>query len=378
MSAALLLFVVAFILTLLLSGWLWQQGKNQQYAYARSIKTQKQIVQKSESRLQSFLAAIQVSPNGVVLLDSQQCIEWCNQTAAQLLGLDATRDVGQHLVHLVRDPVVLDYIAAKDWSHEVRFERLALQLHPYQNQALLLVRDVTDIERADRMRRDFVANVSHEIRTPLTVLSGFIETLQSLELSRSEQAKYLKLMQRQSERMQALIDDLLTLSKLDEQAKPKLERVNVSVLLAQCEQEARILAKTLGRDLVMTFDIEPQVELVGATGELYSAFSNLIVNAVRYTPSGGSVDVTWHNNTLTVRDTGQGIAPEHLPRITERFYRVDQSRVRPESDNLGTGTGTGTGLGLAIVKHVAQRHGASLDISSTLGRGSTFRLLFSD
>ena len=374
MSLLTTLLLLLCFLTLLLCFWLWQQARVQQQQHARALKNERQNAAQSTARLQSFLSAIHASPNGVVVLDGQQRIEWCNQTAADLLGLDAVRDVGQHLVHLVRDPAVVDYItqgnSTGNWSHEVRFERLALQLHPYQNQALVLVRDITDIERADRMRRDFVANVSHEIRTPLTVLSGFIETLQSLTLTPTEQATYLQLMQTQSQRMQALVDDLLTLSKLDEQVKPKLERVDVSSLLSQCEQEARSLAQTLNHDLAITFVHDEPTDIVGSATELHSAFSNLITNAVRYTPSGGKVHVTWHNKVLTVQDTGQGIAPEHLPRITERFYRVDESRTR-------TGTGrSGTGLGLAIVKHVAQRHEAKLEIESVLGVGSMFRLVF--
>jgi two-component system phosphate regulon sensor histidine kinase PhoR len=365
-----LMLLLALLVALFVCLWFWQQGRKQQHQHVRALKTERQHAAQSTARLQSFLSAIHASPNGVVVLDANQRIEWCNQTAADLLGLDAARDVGQHLVHLVRDPAVVDYIAAGDWSHEVRFERLALQLHPYQNQALLLVRDITDIERADRMRRDFVANVSHEIRTPLTVLSGFIETLQSLELTPTEQAKYLQLMQSQSERMQALVDDLLTLSKLDEQAKPKLERVDVSALLSQCEHEARSLAQTLPRDVTITFVQDEQSDIMGSATELHSAFSNLITNAVRYTPDGGDIRVTWQNKVLTVQDTGHGIAPEHLPRITERFYRVDESRARAAAER------SGTGLGLAIVKHVAQRHGAKLEIDSTLGLGSTFRLVF--
>jgi two-component system, OmpR family, phosphate regulon sensor histidine kinase PhoR len=364
------LLLLGLMTSLFACWWLWQQGRTGQYEHERALKLERQNTQSNSARLQSFLSAIHASPNGVVVMDSEQRIEWCNQTAAQLLGLDAVRDVGQHLVHLVRNPQVVDYLAANNWTEEVRFERLALQLHPYKDQALLLVRDITDIERADQMRRDFVANVSHEIRTPLTVLTGFIETLQNLDLNRAEQHQYLQLMQAQSQRMQALVDDLLTLSKLDEQAKPKLERVDVPALLVQCEQEARSLAQTLSRDLTITFERDAQTDLIGSTSELHSAFSNLITNAVRYTPNGGDVHVSWQNGTFAVRDTGQGIAPEHLPRITERFYRVDQSRARAAEDL------SGTGLGLAIVKHVAQRHGAKLEVESALGVGSTFRLVF--
>jgi two-component system phosphate regulon sensor histidine kinase PhoR len=316
---------------------------------------------------------LQASPNGVVILDSDRRIEWCNQTAARLLGLDATRDIAQHIAHLVRTPQFLEYVSQENFEHELRFDNKALQLHPYGlGRALLLVRDVTDVERAEQMRRDFVANVSHEIRTPLTVLSGFIETLQTLDLSAEEQKHYLQLMATQSQRLGALVADLLTLSKLDAQAKPLLERVDIKSLLLQCEREARTLATTLKREMTVTFDVASDADMLGSTSELQSAFSNLITNAVRYTPTGGTVHIQWRQGELTVTDTGFGIAPEHLPRLTERFYRVDKSRIRELGETAGTG------LGLAIVKHVAQRHGATLEIESSVGVGSTFKLVFGE
>jgi two-component system, OmpR family, phosphate regulon sensor histidine kinase PhoR len=339
--------------------------------YQKLIKAERQNGALHEQRLQAFLLALQASPNGVVILDSERRIEWCNQTAARLLGLDVTRDVAQHIAHLVREPQFLEYLSQENFAHELRFDNKALQLHPYGlGRALLLVRDVTDVERAEQMRRDFVANVSHEIRTPLTVLSGFIETLQTLELDADQQKHYLQLMATQGQRLGALVADLLTLSKLDAQSKPVLERVDIQSLLFQCEREADALALSLKRDIAITFDVEPGADILGSASELQSAFSNLITNAVRYTPAGGTVHVCWQDNSLIVTDTGFGIAPEHLPRLTERFYRVDQSRIRE------LGETTGTGLGLAIVKHVAQRHGALLEIDSTVGVGSTFKLTF--
>ncbi len=349
------------------------RGREQRLStqFQRQLKTERQSCAVHEQRLQAFLSALQASPNGVVILDRERRIEWCNQTAARLLGLDATRDIAQHLAHLVREPQFLEYLAQENFEYELRFDNKALQLHPYGlGRALLLVRDVTDVERAEQMRRDFVANVSHEIRTPLTVLSGFIETLQTLELSAEDQRRYLQLMSTQSQRLGALVVDLLTLSKLDAQAKPLLERVDMQSLLLQCEREARTLATTLKRDITITFDVAVGADLLGSASELQSAFSNLITNAVRYTPDGGTVHIDWRQDALTVTDTGLGIAPEHLPRLTERFYRVDKSRIRELGETAGTG------LGLAIVKHVAQRHGATLAIDSAVGVGSTFRLVF--
>lgn len=351
--------------------WMRGREKRLRVQFQRQLKAERQHSAVHEQRLQAFLSALQASPNGVVILDSERRIEWCNQTAARLLGLDSVRDIAQHIAHLVRTPQFLEYVSQENFEYELRFDNKALQLHPYGlGRALLLVRDVTDVERAEQMRRDFVANVSHEIRTPLTVLSGFIETLQTLELSADEQKHYLQLMSTQSQRLGALVADLLTLSKLDAQAKPLLERVDIQSLLSQCEREARTLATTLKRNITITFDVALGSEMLGSATELQSAFSNLITNAVRYTPDGGTVHVKWQHNELTVTDTGLGIAPEHLPRLTERFYRVDKSRIRELGETAGTG------LGLAIVKHVAQRHGATLAIDSAIGVGSTFRLVF--
>ncbi len=368
-------YSVAFcgLLGAALIAFFWVRGREQRLTiqFQRQLKAERQSSTLSEQRLQAFLSALQASPNGVVILDRERRIEWCNQTAARLLGLDATRDIAQHIAHLVRTPQFLEYLSQEHFENELRFDNKALQLHPYGlGRALLLVRDVTDVERAEQMRRDFVANVSHEIRTPLTVLSGFIETLQTLNLSADEQKHYLELMAMQSQRLGALVADLLTLSKLDAQAKPLLERVDMQSLLLQCEREARTLATTLKRKLTLTFDVTPGADMLGSASELQSAFSNLITNAVRYTPDGGSVHVRWQQDELVVTDTGLGISPEHLPRLTERFYRVDKSRIRELGETAGTG------LGLAIVKHVAQRHGAKLEIESIVGVGSTFKLVF--
>jgi two-component system phosphate regulon sensor histidine kinase PhoR len=223
------------------------------------------------------------------------------------------------------------------------------------------------------MRSDFVANVSHEIRTPLTVLTGFVETMQNLPLSREEQVRYLDLMARQSQRMQTLVSDLLTLSRLEGSPLPDAaDWTPLAVLASHCEQEGRALSASLGRGHSLNFLPVPAAEIAGSLTELLSAVSNLVGNAVRYTPPGGTIDVRWQlladgRATFAVHDTGPGVAPEHIPRLTERFYRVDRSRSRE--------TG-GTGLGLAIVKHVVQRHGAELKIESQFGAGSTFSVVF--
>lgn len=351
------------------------------------LRDREKQTQQAEERLQEFLAAIQASPNGVVLLDQQGRIEWCNQTAAGQFGIDAERDLLQHLANLVRDPAFVAYLASWNYSRDVVIDapstlpqrshpvRLSVQVHPYAgNRRMLLTRDITSLEQADAMRRDFVANVSHEIRTPLTVLAGFVETLQNLPLDTEERSRYLGLMSQQSHRMETLVNDLLTLSRLEGSALPPANRwTRVRALMAQCEDEGRGLSSRLSpQGHQLSFSLEADSEIAGAPTELQSAMSNLLTNAIRYTPAGGQVAVTWRllpdgRGEYAVRDSGPGIAAEHIPRLTERFYRIDRSRSRE--------TG-GTGLGLAIVKHIAQRHGAELRIESTVGKGSRFALVF--
>lgn len=354
----------------------------------RLLRAQNQKVAEGERRLQAFLGAIQASPNGVSILDVKGHIEWCNQTAAGHFGFDTQRDLMQLIGNLVRDPIFAAYYAAGDYGHEVimpgrgsssqRPVQLSVQLHPYgDGRLLLLSRDVTALALADAMRRDFVANVSHEIRTPLTVLSGFVETLQTLPLNEGERERYLALMADQAGRMQSLVNDLLTLSRLEGSPPPgSSDWVPARALIAECEQEARALSDLLlsppASPHILTFHETPPLVLAGAANELRSALSNLVNNAVRYTPAGGKIDVAWTilpdgRAEFCVNDTGPGIAPEHLPRLSERFYRVDRSRSRESG---------GTGLGLAIAKHVAQRHGGELRIASTLGKGSRFSVVF--
>ena len=358
----------------------------------RLLRRREAQIRDSQDRLQEILAALQATPNGVVLLDGQGRIEWCNQIAASQFGFDAQRDVMQSIGNLVRDPEFTAYYAAQDFSHDVVLEgrfstpsrpvRISVHLHPYgDGRTLLLSRDVTALEQAEAMRRDFVANVSHEIRTPLTVLTGFVETLQTLPLSADERSRYLGMMAQQALRMQSVVQDLLTLSRLEGSPPPGMaEWTPVQGLLQRCEEEGRALSALLTqnqpRHHTLVFPsleaLRAEGDIAGAPAELQSALSNLISNAVRYTPAGGAITVAWDRKpdgsaVFSVQDTGPGIAPEHLPRLTERFYRVDRSRSRE--------TG-GTGLGLAIVKHVLQRHGATLDIASTLGKGSVFSVTF--
>ena len=358
------------------------------YRTARALRAEQQQAQLSSQRLNDFLAAIQASPNGVLLLDPNGRIEWCNDIAADHFGIDPQRDLLQHVGNLVREPAFSAYYASKNHEREVKLigrhntpahpVKLSVQLHPYGNgHQLMLSRDITALAQADAMRRDFVANVSHEIRTPLTVLAGFVETLQSLPLSEEERAKYLDMMATQSDRMQTLVNDLLTLSRLEGSPLPGAgEAIDLRALMTQCEAEARGLSNLMHpadeRPQTLRFGAAPMFDLTGSANELRSAVSNLINNAVRYTPGGGLIEVQWQRlpdggARLVVTDSGPGIAPQHLPRLGERFYRVDRSRSRESG---------GTGLGLAIAKHVARRHGGELQIRSELGHGSIFALEF--
>ncbi len=347
------------------------------YRIERSIRVRERTAETERERLTQFLSAIEASPNGVMLLDSGDQIEWCNSLAADHFGLDPQRDRRQRVTNLVRAPAFVAYLQAGRFSEAIQIpdpsgrRTLSVLVRPYgEGQRLVLSLDVTERERSDQMRRDFVANVSHEIRTPLTVLAGFIETMSNLPLTEVERKRVLLLMGQQAQRMGTLVSDLLTLAQLEGSPRPQADRwLPLGPLLAQVAVDARVLSA--GRH-TLKFPERVTTQIAGATGELLSAITNLVTNAIRYTPEGGTIELAWRvlsggAGELTVSDTGLGVAREHLPRLTERFYRVDGSRSRD--------TG-GTGLGLSIVKHVVQRHGGELDIQSEVGVGSVFKLAF--
>ncbi len=346
------------------------------YRVQRGFSQRDLATEQVRAQLAQLMSAIEASPNGVLLLDAQDQIEWCSAVAADHLGLDPVRDVRQPVTNLVRAPAFVAHMQALAYGEGVKFPGptgrgvLSVFVRPYgEGLKLVLTQDITERERADAMRRDFVANVSHEIRTPLTVLAGFVETMANIPLTEAERKRVLVLMEQQTGRMQALVADLLTLAKIEGSPRPPTDQwVSVATLMGQVEAEARSLSA--GRHHI-EFERRGDVQLAGNESELVSALANLVGNAVRYTPDGGRIDVRWRSRDdgvgeLEVRDTGIGIAEEHLPRITERFYRVDTSRSRD--------TG-GTGLGLAIVKHIVQRHGGELAIDSERGRGSSFRII---
>ncbi|MCL2161612.1 MAG: phosphate regulon sensor histidine kinase PhoR [Betaproteobacteria bacterium] len=353
------------------------------------LRKQRRKTEEAENRLLNLQSAFQASPNGAIVLDERGCIEWCNRTACEHFGLDSQRDISQRITHLLRDPVLLRSLAARDFSEAITLEsplstashplRLEVQILPYgEGRLFMLSRDITAIEQAEAMRRDFVANVSHEIRTPLTVLAGFVETLQTLSPSEEERANMLHRMAQQAGRMKNLVDDLLTLSRLEGSAPPGIrEWTPVRALLERLDTDAQSLSAHLagqdspGHEIVFEGMDAPD-EIAGSASELQSAFFNLINNAIRYTPPGGKIVVSWQTQAnrgarLSVQDTGPGIAPEHIPRLTERFYRVDSDRSRASG---------GTGLGLSIVKHVLQRHDATLVIDSAPLKGACFTATF--
>jgi two-component system phosphate regulon sensor histidine kinase PhoR len=353
----------------------WGEIYYRLHKLVRSWRNQVLEIEQQHSR---FIQAVQATPNGVVMLNEDDQIEWCNGIAEQHFGINAKRDAMQRITHILRKPAFVQYIIRQNYREPVRltnmglFEQFALdvQIFPYgDKQKLVLSQDVSQIEKTDSMRRDFVANVSHELKTPLTVLSGFLETVQELELNEVDRKKYLDMMSVQTGRMKTLVEDLLTLAKLEGNPEPPVTQVvPMEVMLSRLQSDAQGLSQGLHQIVV---EKKSDRNILGDDLELYSAFGNLVSNAIRYTPEGGNITIRWADvgteAIFSVIDTGPGIAQEHIPRLTERFYRVDRSRSRD--------TG-GTGLGMAIVKHVINRHHGELKIESTLGVGSEFSLTF--
>ena len=345
----------------------------------RLVRTLKQRMRNIEQQHDRFIEAFQASPNGIVMLDEDDQIEWCNSIAERFFGLVFKRDVMQRINFLIRRPEFILYLSNRNFEEPLLLERmgpdsslsLMLQAFPFGHRRhLLLIQNVTDLQKADAMRRDFVANVSHEMRTPITVLMGFLETVQSLELEKGQRDQYFDMMMSQAQRMKSLVEDLLTLANLEANTAPAVSNVvSIETLMALIKNDAEALSHG---NHSFTFEVLEKNNILGDEREILSAFSNLVSNAIRYTPDTGAIHVKWGINAegqgeFSVTDTGPGITSEHLSRLTERFYRVDRSRSRD--------TG-GTGLGLAIVKHIASRHQAQLTIESTPGKGSTFKLHF--
>jgi len=343
--------------------------------YRREKDLRDEITRRDEE-VAMLVAAVQALTDGVVLLDEAHRILFCNATAEAQLGLAVSVDRGEPITNFVRWPEFAPFLNAGDRSQSLLLRGEApaapvLSVHAVAcagNRLLLQVTDVTRSDRLDRMRRDFVANVSHELRTPLTVLAGFLETLQDIDFDAEDRRRYLAMMADQSQRMQSIIKDLLALSSIEAAPPPGNEVVDMARLIDKLHRDAEALSA--GRHTIIV-DADARGDLRGEETELVSAFANLVANAIRYTPAGGTVTVSWHARRggaeFAVKDTGIGIDAKHIPRLTERFYRVDRGRSR----DVG-----GTGLGLAIVKHSLNRHQAQLEIASTPGKGSRFAARF--
>ncbi|HQR12783.1 MAG TPA: phosphate regulon sensor histidine kinase PhoR [Casimicrobiaceae bacterium] len=349
----------------------WQEAFAALY---RRVRTGTAYQRDLAHTIERFQSAAEAIPDGMVVLDTTNRIKWANARAQLHLGLDGMHDVGSPLMNIVRQPEFVRFLESGDFTEPIVIESqrkagvtLAIQIVPFGvDEKLMISRDITRMEAVARMRRDFIANVSHELKTPLTVIAGFLETLQELDLDEKQRERFIQLMQEQSSSMQRLVEDLLTLSALESEQNPLVDEPFAIVgLLLQLSSDAKGLSQ--GQHAV-ALDIGDAATVLGSRDELASAFGNLVSNAIRYTPPRGTIALSWRvddNGTgvFAVTDSGIGISPEHVPRLTERFYRIDRSRSR------ATG---GTGLGLAIVKHVLLRHQASLEITSETGKGSTF------
>jgi two-component system phosphate regulon sensor histidine kinase PhoR len=348
------------------------------------IYRMRQRNRKSKRRLANVINRFREStsalPDAAVVLQATGEIEWFNGAAAQYLGLSAPNDIGQRLINLVRHPSFAEYMTNGEFNGSLEISSpvddtivLDINIVPYggKNQNLLVARDITHIKKLENMRKDFVANVSHELRTPLTVLTGTLESLADADDSETLEVwrRSLGHMQQHNMRMLSIVDDLLMISRLETEDNQRDHYpVSLSAMLSTIYDEANVLSAKQ-HDIKM--DVAPSLWLMGDEKELHSAFSNLVANAIRYSPTGGLITVSCHQKDkglyFCVKDSGIGIAPHHIQRLTERFYRVDAGRSRASG---------GTGLGLAIVKHVLDRHGARLEITSRIEKGSEFCCYF--
>ncbi len=354
---------------------LWGEVFDGIYHYQRRQNADQQQLTTLLERIQDSSQALR---DGVVMIDQKGDLEWWNHAAEQMLGLSAAGDRGQPITHLLRSPQFVDYYERQQYleplilpSHITEDRLLEYHITLFgKNERLLLVRDCTKMQRLERMRQDFVANVSHELRTPLTVLSGYLETFSDhAEDLPPHWQRGLTLMTEQSARMEHLVTELLTLSRLEtSDFKAEAAPIDVAELLATIRLDALALS---GQQHHITLAVDQQLYLRGCINELRSAFSNLVFNAVRYTPPGSTIELHWYRDQdgayLQVKDNGPGIDNKHLGFLTQRFYRVDNSR----SSQTG-----GTGLGLAIVKHVLLRHQGRLAINSSAEQGSCFTCQF--
>ncbi len=347
----------------------------------RQLRRDRQEILDLNRHVDGIMMAAEALPDGAITLNTDMELQWCNQTACEHIGLNLATDRHHSIFNILRAPEFSRYARQSRWEGPLLLhinkdgleKSLLLQLTPYGlGQFLIVTRDVTQVEKLETTRKDFVANVSHELRTPLTVLLGFLETLQDMppeSLPAEQRQRYEQMMLEQTRHMQSIVADLLTLSTLESSPTVEGEAVQVSNLIQSALKQAEAIS---GGQHSFVTNLDPNLAIQGMENELSSAVSNLLTNAIRYTPKDGTITVSWYvldngDACYSVQDTGIGIAPQDIPRLTERFYRVDKGRSR------STG---GTGLGLAITKHIVVRHNAELQIQSRLGVGSIFTLRF--
>ncbi len=341
------------------------------------IQYQNKLTQES---LQSMVERVQMSTNAlkeaVVMTNPEGAMDWWNDAACTLLGFKRQSDRGQLITNLLRDPAFKRYFENKNYKEPLELpspmnQGTILQVHITlfgQEDRLVFIHDITRVHRLEQMRRDFVSNVSHDMRTPLTVLHGYIETFQDAEDTPKKWRRALNSMQEQTKRMELLITDLLLLAKYEtEDISQGLKKVNIKGLLVTIKEDAQAFSAENSHNIRLRIESDERCSILGNENQLHSAFSNLVYNAVKYTPPGGQIDLHWWTDEkgghLSVEDTGEGFDPIHIPHLTERFYRTDPSRDKASG---------GSGLGLAIVKHVLLNHQGELEIHSEEGVGSEF------
>lgn len=357
--------------------YFWREAYQVYDRLQNNIRKNKRKLNRTLSNFQDGVDAI---PDAIVVLSASDRLLWCNPAAHVLLDIDSERDRGRKVIDLIQQPDFLTYMSCWPEQDTVAFDapndanrKLSGQLLPYtKKKRMLWVHDITQTHRVEQIRRDFVSSASHELRTPLTVIVGYLEILRDhADTQETIWEGPLNAMQQQSDRMMVILRELLLLSRLEDSDTPnRYEPVNVPHMLHSIVTDAHSLSGE--RKHIIFLDAQTDLWLSGDENELHSAFSNLVFNAVQHTPSGTRIQLSWYNDSngahLSVTDNGDGIPEQHLPRLSERFYRLDKSRQRDNS--------SGTGLGLAIVKHVLQRHRGELHISSEIGMGSCFRCDF--
>jgi len=390
-TSIVLILIVSWYLYNLRSFILWFE-KGKKYSPPKSIgifgdlfnnlyrlqKQQRKRNKRLVNLLSRFKESTKAMPDGIIVLQVNGEIEWWNDAAVKLLDLKYPKDVGQRITNLLRQPVFIRYYNLSDKPKNIKMQSpvdeqkiITIRIVPYGNQQLVMIRDVTLIQRVEDMQRDFIANISHELRTPITVMSGFLEEFeQNPPEDKNEWRHYIKLMSAQSSRMRNLVEDLMTLSRLEnDTAKQVRDDISIPFIIHSIKEEAELLSGE--RQHIINVDVDDNLTIQGDAKAIDSAFSNLVFNAVNYSPDGAEIKLSWYEYDngacFKVVDKGIGIPAHHLQRLTERFYRVDVARSRDSG---------GSGLGLAIVKNVLNHHDAVLNISSVMGQGSTFICVF--